>query len=186
MVKKLCLLSIIFFWLPIQVDSMVFQDWEKHVIGTLTDPIYVYVKDIDGDGDLDIATTTNIHPGAQPSDVVWFQNNLNQGQPWEKFLVKGRDDPDHLNAAMGIIVENIDGDAHEDIVVATGVINVDGTGPHGEVHWFKAPEDPTLPGATWEDFTVNSTDTNIYAKIYTMDANEDGAEPGKDTYRKLL
>lgn len=164
-----CLLSL----LPC-TQATIYPGWEKHVIGQLINPIYVYVKDIDGDGDLDVATTTNIHPGVQPSDVAWFQNNLNQGQPWERFLVRDRNEPNHLNSTLGVIVADIDGDTHEDIVVATGVINLGGVNPHGEVHWLKAPADPMLPGAVWEDFMVDTTDSAVYAKAYIVDVNNDG------------
>jgi hypothetical protein len=75
---------------------------------------------------------------------------------------------------LGVITADIDGDTHEDIVVATGVINLGGVNPHGEIHWLKAPADPMLPGAVWEDYIVKTTDSNVYAKAYIVDANKDG------------
>ena len=50
--------------------------WKKHVIGDQTTPIYLVVEDMDNDGDLDVATTTNRHPGLYDSEVAWFQNNI--------------------------------------------------------------------------------------------------------------
>ena len=44
------------------VQGTVSPGWEKLVIGSQTSPIYQYVEDIDGDGELDVAATTNVHP----------------------------------------------------------------------------------------------------------------------------
>ena len=60
--------------------------WEKHSIGSQESPIYLYVKDMDNDGDLDVASTNNVHPGDYASEVAWFQNNLNTGGKWEKII----------------------------------------------------------------------------------------------------
>ena len=47
--------------LPVYANSTVSSGWERHVISAQYRPIYLYVKDIDRDGDLDVVSTTNQH-----------------------------------------------------------------------------------------------------------------------------
>ena len=167
MVKKIFLLIIILSWLPIQVHSDVFLGWDKHIIGQQEKSIYLYVKDIDGDGDLDVASTTNDHPNPYESEVAWFQNNMNQDLPWEKFIISSRMPLENaITNSNGIVVADLDEDGHEDVAVATGMA-ID---PVGSVYWFKAPESPT---GTWDKYVVETGVESSYFKIYTMDANED-------------
>jgi hypothetical protein len=145
-------------------------NWERHDIAPQTSPIYLYVKDIDGDGDLDVASTTNIHPGVYNSEVAWFQNNLSQGLAWEKFVISSSVSADNpVTNVNGIVVADIDGDGHEDVVVATGRIATN----IGSVYWFKAPAEII---GQWERFDVETDTKNSYFKIYTMDVDEDGHE----------
>jgi hypothetical protein len=56
--------------LPVQANSTVSPDWERHVIASQNKPIYLYVKDLDRDGDLDVVSTTNQHPAIFYSEVA--------------------------------------------------------------------------------------------------------------------
>jgi hypothetical protein len=170
MTKKLFFLSIVICWFPMPVHSTVSEYWEKHVIEQQSSPIYLYVKDIDGDGDLDVASTTGRHPLLWDSEVAWFQNNLNQDASWGKFIISSSDpDNEPITNTNGIIVSDIDGDGREDVVVGTGRV----TESIGSVYWFKSPEDPT---GEWQRFDIEIDAANSYFKIYTMDVNEDNKE----------
>jgi hypothetical protein len=155
---------------PITTNAVVAPGWVKHTIGSQSMSCYIYVKDIDGDGDPDVVSATNTHPGLKPSEVAWWQNRLKEGQPWNKVIIRLRTDEGHVNGALGVIVDDIDNDGRQDIIVASGQIG----GMQGGVCWFKAPEDPTQGGAAWQRFDIDTTLTNTYVKIYTIDVNEDG------------
>ena len=168
--KRIVFLGVILCWFSPQAHSTVFQGWKKNVIEQQSSPIYLYVKDIDGDGDLDVASTTNRHPLTWDSEVAWFRNNIDQGAPWDKFIISSsasEDDP--ITNANGIIISDIDKDGYEDVVVGTGKV----TETIGSVYWFKAPQDPT---GVWQRYDVELGASNSYFKIYTMDVNEDEIE----------
>jgi len=151
-------------------NATVASNWVKQIIGTQSRPVYSFVKDIDGDGDLDVVSTTNQHPGLQPSEVAWWQNRLNEGQSWDMIIIRLRTDEGHVDGATGVIIDDIDNDGRQDIIVASGEIG----GMQGGVCWFKAPEDPTQGGAAWQRLDIDTTLANTYVKIYTIDINEDG------------
>jgi hypothetical protein len=94
--------------------------WTKQTIDTnLRGAEVVYVADIDGDTDLDVAATG---PGAY--DVVWYENGGGTPITWTKHTI----DP-NLGTALECCVADIDGDNDMD-VVASGR-----TG--GEVMWYE-------------------------------------------------
>jgi hypothetical protein len=166
---KIFSLSILLCCLPIQVNSAISPGWEKHSSGPQPKPNYLYVKDMDGDGDLDVVSTTHDYPNVADSEVAWFRNNIDQGISWEKFIISSiapEDNP--IKNSNGVIVADIDGDGHEDVVVATGLVT---DPPLGSVYWFKAPANPT---GVWERFEIETGVNNSYFKTYTIDANEDG------------
>ena len=124
--KKIVLLSIALCCMPIQANAEALLGWEKHIIGQQDKSIYLYVKDIDGDGDLDVASTTNDHPNFYESEVAWFRNNMQQELPWEKFIISSRTPLENaITNSNGIVVADIDGDGHEDVAVGTGRVMVD-------------------------------------------------------------
>jgi hypothetical protein len=153
------------------VQGIVSPGWEKHVIDQQTSPIYLYVEDIDGDGDLDVAATSDVHPKGANSEVAWYQNNMKQGLPWKKTVISS-DNPasNPIVGAAGIIMADIDGDGHKDAVVVTGNVIT----PKGDVYWFKAPADSAT--SPWQRFTLETGVADSYGKVYTMDANGDGKQ----------
>jgi hypothetical protein len=143
MVKRIVFLGILLCLFAPNVYSTVSQGWKKNVIGSQSSPIYLYVKDIDGDGDLDVASTTNRHPLVWNSEVAWFRNNLDQGTAWEKFIISsGAPEDNPLTNTNGIVVSDIDKDGREDVVVGTGKV----TENLGSVYWFKAPKTQLVYG----------------------------------------
>jgi hypothetical protein len=174
MIKKIVLTAILMaclggFGLP-DVQGTVSPGWEKLVIGSQISPIYQYVEDIDGDGKLDVAATTNVHPSGANSEVAWYRNN-GSGTAWQKTIISSGNALDNpIFGAAGIIMTDIDGDGRKDAVVVTGnVLKL-----KGDVYWFKAPEDPTT--GPWQRFTLETGALNSYFKVYTMDANGDGKQ----------
>jgi hypothetical protein len=168
--KKLFFLSIYIWLVPNLVHSTVSEDWEKHIIADQSSPIYLYVKDMDGDNDLDVASTTNRHPLQWDSEVAWFRNNLDQNASWDKFIISSEDPGDNpITNTNGIFISDIDQDGYEDIVVGTGKV----TESIGSVYWFRAPQESA---GEWERYPVEVDTANSYFKIYTMDVNSDTME----------
>jgi hypothetical protein len=153
--------------LPVHANSTVSSGWERHVISDQYRPLYLYVKDIDRDGALDVVSTTNQHPALFYSEVAWFRNKLKQNAPWDKFIIDSATGPNPITNANGVIVADIDGDGYEDVAVATGRVNA----YVGGVYWYKAPADPT---GAWQRFTIEEGTIDSYFKIYTIDTNNDG------------
>ncbi len=165
--KRIVLLSIILSCLPAVARATVADGWERHVIGDQISPIYLYVVDMDGDGDLDVVSTTDIHPTKYDSEVAWFQNNLNTGGEWKKVIISPRDEENPISNANGVVVADIDKDGRLDVVVGCGQATVQ----EGTVYWFKAPEDPTQEN--WQRFQVEPATDMSFFKMYTMDVNND-------------
>ena len=170
MKKRFILLSILVSFLPAVARATVLEGWERHVIGVQESPIYLYVADMDGDGDLDIVSTNNVHPFLYVSEVAWYQNNLNTGGGWKKFIIAPATEDNATNTtnANGVVVADIDGDGNPDVVVGTGMV----TKQAGTVYWFKAPKDPTQEN--WQRFQVEPATDMSFMKMYTMDVNNDG------------
>ena len=170
MMKKLFYLGIALGLLLILIDSMLSENWEKHIIGEQSSPIYLYVKDMDGDNDLDVASTTNRHPLKWDSEVAWFRNNLDQNTSWDKFVISfATPDNQPITNTNGITVSDIDKDGYEDVVVGTGMV----AKRIGSVYWFKAPNEST---GKWQRYDIEVATANSYFKIYTMDVNNDTME----------
>src|SRR5210317_439097 len=170
MMKKLFFLGIALCLLIILIDLMLSENWEKHIIGDQSSPIYLYVKDMDGDNDLDVASTTNRHPLKWDSEVAWFRNNLGQNTAWDTFIISSATpEQNPITNTNGITVSDIDKDGYEDVVVGTGMV----TKKIGSVHWFKAPHEQT---GTWQRYDIEVDAANSYFKIYTLDINNDTME----------
>ena len=165
--KAIFIISIILGLLPVHANSTVSSGWERHVISAQYRPMYLYVKDVDRDGDLDVVSTTNQHPYPFISEVAWSRNNIDQNGSWEKFIIDSSTGIAPIKNATGVTVEDIDGDGYEDVVVASGRVSA----YVGGVYWYKAPADPT---GVWQRFAIEEGTIDSYFKIYTMDANNDG------------
>ena len=82
--------------------------WEKHVIGAEFDDAFEAVAgDLDGDGDLDVATTSWRNPGR----VAWFENHGDPRGQWTRHLLKN-----NWRSANQIIIADLNGDGRMDIV----------------------------------------------------------------------
>jgi len=169
MFKRIAITMIILALMPCMAYSTVSTGWQRNVIAPQYRPIYLYVKDIDKDGDLDVVSTTNQHPGLFYSEVAWFRNKLNQNSLWEYFIIDSATGGAPITNANGVVVADIDGDGYQDVAVATGRV----TAYAGGVYWYKAPADPT---GVWQRFAIEEGTIDSYFKIYATDANNDGRQ----------
>ncbi len=169
MQKKICLILVLACVLIAeQVSAGVSTGWLKHVIAKQNTPIYLDIKDMDNDGDLDIASTTNRHPNLYNSEIAWFQNNLNIKKPWKKIIISSREPGTNpVTNANGIVIADLDGDGRDDVAIASGMA----AATKGNIIWFKAPKDPT---GKWQRFNIELNIENSYFKISVIDANKDG------------
>ncbi len=53
-----------------QVEPVVVK-WTKHVVGEQSEATYIYSEDVDGDGDLDVVTTSYTD-----GEILWYENLL--------------------------------------------------------------------------------------------------------------
>ena len=137
--KKLLFSGIILCMFIILVVSISSKTWERHVIADQSSPIYLFVKDMDGDSDLDVASTTNRHPLKWDSEVAWFRNNLSKNAPWDRLIISPNGpEGTYITNTNGITIADIDNDGYEDVVVGTGMV----TKRIGSVYWFRAPDTP--------------------------------------------
>ena len=138
--------------------------WEKYTIDDYLDEAQVvYVADIDGDNDPDVAATATA-----ANDVVWYENNLPTG--WNKYTID-----ETFLGALGVFVADIDADNDSD-VVATGSVaddvvwyeNRGGT----PISWSKYTIDDNLDGAWWVDVVDIDGDTDLDVFAIGSDAND--------------
>ena len=168
--RKLLLAVIALCLLLILINTMRSEKWEKHIIGDQSSPIYLYVKDMDGDNDLDVVSTTNRHPLKWNSEVAWFRNNLDQNTSWDKFIISSANPENNpITNTNGIVVSDIDKDGYEDVVVGTGMV----AKRIGSVYWFRALGEPN---GKWQRYDIEVGAANSYFKIYTVDVNNDSME----------
>jgi hypothetical protein len=169
MSKKLILIVLLIGCLPAYASATVAEGWVRHVIGPQTSPIYLYTADMDGDGVLDVVTTSNVHPSIYNSEVAWFKNNLKKDGTWKKVIIASNaPGSDFTTNANGVVVADLDNDGRLDVIVGTGRV----TTQEGTVYWFKAPANPEQEN--WQRFQVDPATDSSFFKVYTLDVNSDG------------
>ncbi len=143
--------------------------WEKHVIGDLEamGANYIAVGDIDGDGDLDVATGTTWLPIENDlAEVAWFKNKMDEDGSWEKTTISAPNAAG-IQYVNGIVITDLDKDGHADVAVATskGIEEV------GTVYWFKSPGDS---GNSWQRFQVDPGMETAAWSVFAIDLDDDG------------
>lgn len=141
--------------------------WVKNIIGeNLTWTAGLASGDIDGDGDVDIATTvskTLNTPGDE--DVVWYENDVTG---WTKHFV------DTVVGGVGIVIEDFDGDGKQDIAISGWSTNTvkwyknEGGSP---IQWKPDTIDASLLMAEWIEVADldNDSDPDVIATGYQAD-----------------
>lgn len=162
--KKLLILCLcIGFLSPIEASG-----WQRHSIGSIEQPIYLIVDDLDNDGDLDVAAGSALSPNPIDSEIAWFENDLEiNGIFFKKIISPATPSSEAIQNAEGLASIDVDKDGQKDIAVATGTM----ANQFGGLYWFKSPEN--FQG-DWIRFPIYEPIAgNSFFKVYPIDANED-------------
>jgi hypothetical protein len=140
--------------------------WTTRIIDSnLNGAEVVYVADIDGDNDLDVAATA-----VSANDVVWYENEGGTPPTWNKHTIDA-----NLLSAITCHVADIDGDDTLD-VVATGSVADDVVWYENEggtpITWSKYTIDANLDGAWWVDAVDIDGDGDVDVFATGQDAND--------------
>ncbi|MCU0693383.1 MAG: VCBS repeat-containing protein [Polyangiaceae bacterium] len=138
--------------------------WQDHVIGSHEKAMYIDVRDIDGDGDLDVLAASMVHRTEADSTVAWYRNDGN-AQAWTQVIIAAKDN-DPIKNTTGVVAADINRDGRIDAAVATARPGL------AQVYWLEAPEDPTTE--QWEKHLVHEDSGEVFYKLYAWDANDDG------------
>lgn len=127
------------FWLecPDKPDS---QDWPFHVIDDKPDGVHgILLRDLDGDGRLDMVTNSAHREGPLPQSLLWYQVPDNPRSRWTSHLLGDRDAPGRPHYFTS---GDFNGDGRVDLAVASSGVSLDG----GDwLAWWEAPRKRTDP-----------------------------------------
>lgn len=128
-------------------------NWDTHNIDNNFDQaVGVYTADFDGDGDRDV-----VGAAYGGSDITWWENRLDEGEPWVERPV----DPNYAGA-VGVYAADIDGDGDQDVVGAANGAQ--------EFTWW---ENVNGDGAVWTRQAVGEGFGNAEG-VYAADLDNDG------------
>ena len=145
----LFLSTLVFFLTLTGILSSVHGQWLQYTIDdSLFEAMGLYVADIDGDGDLDVAATSE-----HGNDVFWYEND---SLIWYRHLIDGS-----LGGAIFCPVADIDGDSLLD-VIANGFLPP-------KVVWYKN----NLPGTNWNKYNIADPDGAEYVVAADIDKDDD-------------
>jgi hypothetical protein len=128
-----------YFEIPENPDS---GDWPSARIAAETMDEGIGVGDIDGDGDIDIATGKVM---GEKHVVMWYENPPNGKGDWKENLVGNT-----AFAPDRIAIADINGDKRLDVVVTEE--RWPGPDPDASLYWFEQPAHPA--GSSWTRHTV--------------------------------
>jgi membrane protein implicated in regulation of membrane protease activity len=122
--------------------------WTKHVVtDTFPKPIKVRAADIDGDGDMDVASAGNA--------VMWWENTNGAGTSWTEHVVESK-----VSGAWSIELVDLDQDNDMDIICSVF------WGP--DIFWW---ENTSGDGSSWTRYAV---DENLTGPMDGHGADVDG------------
>jgi hypothetical protein len=127
------------FWLecPDKPDS---QKWPFHVIDDEPDGVHgILLRDLDGDGRLDLVTNSAHSKGPLPQSLLWYKIPDNSRARWTRHLLGNRDAPGRPHYFTS---GDFNGDGRVDIAVASSGVSLVG----GDwLAWWEAPRKRTDP-----------------------------------------
>ena len=129
--------------------------WEEEIIATNASAASgVYVADIDGDGDLDIVSTSK-----NDNKIAWYKNDGNSAPGWTTV--------DITTSAFGaedVYVADVDGDGDLDIVSAESSMG------HNTIAWY---ENDGAVNPTWSATNI-ATNAEGAKDVHVADVDGDG------------
>ena len=105
-------------------------------------PTSVVAADFDGDGDLDLLSTSNNNQGSNPTKIAWYENNGNQ-------VFTSQTISERSASANDAFTADLDGDGDLDILTASSAY--DGIGWHNNdssQNFYRNSIDRTVDGAS--------------------------------------
>ncbi len=107
------------------------REWPRVLIGRNTSDEGIGLGDIDGDGDLDLATGRRPENGPEPLIVVWFENPGSLKENWESVEIGNTNHPiDRVEIA------DLNGDSKADIIITEE--RYPGLEPDGNLFWYES------------------------------------------------
>lgn len=138
-------------------------DWKKTLVAQNTSDEGIGLGDIDGDGDMDIATGRRQDGADEPLVLVWFENPGDGSSKWPSFEVAKTSHPiDRIEIA------DVNGDGQSDIVMAEE--RWPGKEPDGNIFWF-SPKGDLKAGWNKNHVTTQWSSNNL--DVADMDADGD-------------
>jgi hypothetical protein len=138
------------------------QEWIKVKIAENTSDEGFGLGDIDGDGDLDLASGRRPENGPEPLIVTWFENPGSLKENWASFEIGISNHP-----IDRVEIGDLNGDSKAEIIISEE--RYPGKEPDGNLFWYNQPEDIT---STWSrhcvvtQYSMNNLDV--------ADLDEDG------------
>lgn len=108
--------------------------WKKTLVGKNTSDEGIGLGDLDGDGDLDIATGRKPQGADEPLLLIWHQNPGDGSGDWNAYEIGSTSHP-----IDRIEIGDVNGDGQADIIMAEE--RHPGLEPDGNIFWFSPKED---------------------------------------------
>lgn len=129
--------------------------WPRTTVASVSYPEDVAVGDIDGDGDIDLAGTTD------STTVAWYENPGDGAGNWSVHVIGAL--PSQY--ADRFYTEDLNADSRKDLVVSAA------NGAANGVYWFQAPPNPS--SSNWTRHTIVLQDTTNSLDVADMDNDGD-------------
>lgn len=151
------------FWLECP-DNPTTAPWGFHIIDDKPDGVHgILLKDIDGDGRLDVVTNSAHREGPLPQSILWYQVPKSPRGRWTGHILGRGDAPGRPHYfASG----DFNGDDRLDVAVASSGVSL----PGGDwLAWWEAPKERT---GTWKKHPVAQGQVGA-THVHAADVNGD-------------
>ena len=138
-------------------------EWITTLIGANTSDEGIGLGDLDGDGDLDIATGRRAEGAYEPLELVWFENPGDASGDWKSYSVAKTSHP-----IDRIEIGDVNGDGKAEIVLAEE--RYPGLEPDGNIFWYQYQESPQ---GKWQKHWIITQYSSNNLDLADMDADGD-------------